>query len=164
MPRLDALSFKPIHSTENSLLSQWTLAQTRKSRFASRYAHAEQIFSGKLVTTVVKLAKIANLSKNAFAEFRRMPTKNVNLTEHYAAFVEQLVESGQYKNASEVFREGLRLLEHARAIEEQKLATLRRLAKKGFDSLDQGSGIELHSEKEIRSHIANLGRKAEKNA
>ncbi len=33
-----------------------------------------------------------------------MPTKNVNLTDHYSQFVEQLVASGQYKNASEVFR------------------------------------------------------------
>ena len=164
MPRLDASSFKPLHSTENSPLSQRTTGQSWKSQFAGRYDHVEQKFNGKLVIPVVKLAKVANSSKNAPAEDRRMPTKNVNLTEHYAAFVEQLVESGQYKNASEVFREGLRLLEHARAIEEHKLSTLRRLAKKGFDSLDQGSGIELHSEKEIRSHIANLGRKAEKNA
>ncbi|MFM8478710.1 MAG: type II toxin-antitoxin system ParD family antitoxin [Planctomycetaceae bacterium] len=40
-----------------------------------------------------------------------MPTKNVNLTEHYSEFVDQLVASGRYKNASEVVRDGLRLLE-----------------------------------------------------
>ena len=89
-----------------------------------------------------------------------MPTKNVNLTDHYSQFVEQLVASGQYKNASEVFRAGLRLLEQSNAAEEQKLSLLRRLAQKGFDEIDQGRGIELTTEKRLKSHIAKLGRRA----
>ncbi len=93
-----------------------------------------------------------------------MPTKNVNLTEHYSQFVDQLVASGQYKNASEVFRAGLRLLERSNAEGEQKLAMLRRLAKQGFDEIDQGKGIELTSEKGLKSHIAKLGRRAARNA
>ena len=40
-----------------------------------------------------------------------MPTRNVVLTDHQAQFVEQLVTSGRYQNASEVLREGLRLVE-----------------------------------------------------
>lgn len=40
-----------------------------------------------------------------------MPTRNVVLTDHQAHFVEQLVASGRYQNASEVLREGLRLVE-----------------------------------------------------
>ena len=40
-----------------------------------------------------------------------MPTRNVVLTDHQAHFVEQLVTSGRYQNASEVLREGLRLVE-----------------------------------------------------
>ncbi|HIB66384.1 MAG TPA: hypothetical protein EYO33_15045 [Phycisphaerales bacterium] len=31
-----------------------------------------------------------------------MPTRNVNLTEHYHKFVEAQVRSGRFKNASEV--------------------------------------------------------------
>src|SRR5436190_2140503 len=31
-----------------------------------------------------------------------MPTRNVNLTDHYDRFVEGLIASGRYKNASEV--------------------------------------------------------------
>ena len=89
-----------------------------------------------------------------------MPTKNVNLTDHYTQFVEQLVASGQYKNASEVFRAGLRLLEESNAVSEQKLAMLRRLAKQGFDEIDQGKGAQLTSEKGLKSHIAKLGRRA----
>ena len=89
-----------------------------------------------------------------------MPTKNVNLTDHYSQFVEQLVASGQYKNASEVFRAGLRLLEQSNAAEEQKLSLLRSLAQQGFDEIDQGRGIELRTEKSLKSHIAKLGRRA----
>ena len=44
-----------------------------------------------------------------------MPTRNVVLTNHQAVLVEQLVTSGRYQNASEVLREGLRLLEQSEA-------------------------------------------------
>ena len=40
-----------------------------------------------------------------------MPTRNVVLTDHQAHLVEKLVSTGRYQNASEVLREGLRLIE-----------------------------------------------------
>jgi antitoxin ParD1/3/4 len=40
-----------------------------------------------------------------------MPTRSVVLTDHRAKLVERLVASGRYQNASEVLRDGLRLLE-----------------------------------------------------
>jgi antitoxin ParD1/3/4 len=40
-----------------------------------------------------------------------MPTRNVVLTDYQAELVERLVASGRYQNASEVLREGLRLVE-----------------------------------------------------
>ena len=39
-----------------------------------------------------------------------MPILNVELTEHQAGLVEDLVACGRYQNASEVLSEGLRLL------------------------------------------------------
>ena len=93
-----------------------------------------------------------------------MPTKNVNLTEHYSQFVESLIASGQYKNASEVFRAGLRLLEQSTAVDEQRLSLLRRLADEGFDDIDQGRGLELPTAKSLKSHIARLGRRAAKSS
>jgi antitoxin ParD1/3/4 len=40
-----------------------------------------------------------------------MPTRKVVLTDYQAELVERLVSSGRYQNASEVLREGLRLVE-----------------------------------------------------
>ena len=92
-----------------------------------------------------------------------MATKNISLTEHYSELVDSLVTSGKYKNASEVFRAGLRLLEQSSAADEQKLSLLRSLAQQGFDEIDQGRGIELTTEKSLKSHIAKLGRRAARN-
>ena len=54
-----------------------------------------------------------------------MPTRNVVLTEHQEAFIGGLVRSGRYSNASEVLREGLRLLEGRESLEAAKLECLR---------------------------------------
>ncbi len=91
-----------------------------------------------------------------------MPTRNINLTEHFDRFVEELVEAGRYKNASEVLRAGLRLLEQQAQTEEEKLTLLKKLAKDGFRSLDQGQGLSVASEPELRSTIAKIGRRATK--
>ena len=79
-----------------------------------------------------------------------MPTRNVNLTDYYDSFVKEQIASGRYKNASEVMRAGLRLLESRTAEEQEKLHLLRSLATEGFDALDQGQGISLRSEAQLR--------------
>jgi antitoxin ParD1/3/4 len=40
-----------------------------------------------------------------------MPTRNIVLTDHQSALVDDLVAKGRYQNASEAMRAGLRLLE-----------------------------------------------------
>lgn len=92
-----------------------------------------------------------------------MATRNVVLTEHQHQLVESLVESGRYQNASEVLREGLRLLERAEAEESAKLTVLRRAADEGwadlavgrYDDVDDGS---------LDDFIARLGALAAKTA
>ena len=54
-----------------------------------------------------------------------MPPRNVVLTEHQANLVETLVSSGRYQNASEVLRDGLRLVEQKEQFAEAKMAALR---------------------------------------
>ena len=74
-----------------------------------------------------------------------MPTRNVNLTEYFDRFIETRVTSGRFSNASEVVREGLRLLEQREQEDKAKLEWLRAAAKEGFDQLDRGEGIEFES-------------------
>ncbi len=54
-----------------------------------------------------------------------MPTRNVNLTAHFNDFIEAGVTSGRFSNASEVVREGLRLLEQREAEDKAKIDWLR---------------------------------------
>jgi antitoxin ParD1/3/4 len=78
-----------------------------------------------------------------------MPTRNVNLTEHFDRFVESGVTSGRFSNASEVVREGLRLLEQREREDAAKIEWLRATAKEGFDAADRGDYVTLNSEEEL---------------
>jgi antitoxin ParD1/3/4 len=60
-----------------------------------------------------------------------MPTRNVVLTDYQARLVERLVSSGRYQNASEVLREGLRLIESREAEEKARLEVLREAIRAG---------------------------------
>lgn len=82
-----------------------------------------------------------------------MPTRNINLTEYLDHFVERQVASGRYSNASEIVREGLRLLEEEEQEREAKLKALRRAAKQGFDEIEQGKGIVVKGKKAVRQFI-----------
>lgn len=89
-----------------------------------------------------------------------MPIQSIELTDHQLRFVEEQVGTGRYENASEVLRAGLRLLEQQSQSEAEKLELLRKLAAEGFQSLDQGGGLEISSEIELRETIARIGRRS----
>jgi antitoxin ParD1/3/4 len=89
-----------------------------------------------------------------------MPIQNVEVTDHQVRFVQEQVGTGRYENASEVLRAGLRLLEQQSQSESQKLELLRHLVAEGFRSLDQGEGLEITSENDLRETIARIGRHA----
>jgi antitoxin ParD1/3/4 len=93
-----------------------------------------------------------------------MPTRNVNLTGRYDQFIVEQVTSGRFKNASEVMRAGLHLLEQQHREEEEKLALLRALAAEGFGELDQGRGTTIDSERQLRSFIGQIGCRAAQEA
>ncbi len=85
-----------------------------------------------------------------------MPTRNINLTEHFDQFVERQVSTGRYGNASEIVREALRLLEEMEQEREAKLDALRHAAKQGFDEIDQGAGIVLKDRKSLGRFFKDL--------
>lgn len=67
-----------------------------------------------------------------------MPTMNVSLTAQQLAFVNQLADTGDYASASEVIRDGLRLLEREKAAEAEKIEILRREVGSGLDDARAG--------------------------
>ncbi|HVC92473.1 MAG TPA: type II toxin-antitoxin system ParD family antitoxin [Pirellulales bacterium] len=89
-----------------------------------------------------------------------MPTRNVNLTDHFDRFVEEEIEAGRYRNASEVMRAGLRMLEQQTREEQEKMVLLRSLATKAFEQLDQGRGIPISGHRELTHFISGIGRRA----
>ena len=89
-----------------------------------------------------------------------MPTRNINLTERFDEFVEKQVNSGRFRNASEVMRAGLHLLEQQTREEQQKLILLRTLAAEAYGQLDQGEGIALDGAEPLGNYIAELGKRA----
>lgn len=89
-----------------------------------------------------------------------MPTRNVNLTEHFDRFIETGIASGRFSSASEVVREALRLLEQREREDRAKIDWLRAAAKEGFDDLARGGYVAMRSGKEIDAVIDRLGEEA----
>ncbi len=88
-----------------------------------------------------------------------MPTRNVVLTDHQEHFIETLVDSGRYQNASEVLREGLRLVESREADEAAKLEGLRAAAQLGIAALDRGDFRAFPNAAELVDHLNTLAKR-----
>src|SRR4051812_29040689 len=63
-------------------------------------------------------------------------TKNISLTSHLDKYIDAKVRSGRYQSASEVVREGLRLMEERDAA----LAQTRRAIEEGWQQSERGEG------------------------
>lgn len=72
-----------------------------------------------------------------------MPTRNISLTAEQDAFVEKVVEAGEYQNASEAIRDALRVLQHRRKEDSLRLTALRARIKAGVEALDRGDVVEV---------------------
>ena len=83
-----------------------------------------------------------------------MPTRNVVLTDHQAALVERLVSSGRYQNASEVMRDGIRLLERREAEAAARLQALRQAVQVGVADMEAGRFRVFDTPESIEEHLA----------
>lgn len=63
---------------------------------------------------------------------------NVSLTPELEKYVESKVRSGMYQTASEVVREGLRLLKEREELHQRRLIDLRAAVQVGADQADRG--------------------------
>ena len=82
-----------------------------------------------------------------------MPTRNVVLTDHQASLVQQLVDSGRYQNASEVLREGLRLVEQREAEDAYRLEALRSDTQIGLADIEAGRFKKFDTREALRAHL-----------
>jgi antitoxin ParD1/3/4 len=89
-----------------------------------------------------------------------MPTRNVVLTDRQADLVERLVASGRYQNASEVLREGLRLIEGREAEDKARLEALRDAARIGIADIDAGRFLSFESPVALERHLAAIAKAA----
>ena len=77
---------------------------------------------------------------------------SISLGNHFEDFVGDKVSTGRFKNASEVIRAGLRLLEE----EESKIIALKKAIEEGFESgLVKNFNAETHLEKLKANKIKN---------
>lgn len=88
-----------------------------------------------------------------------MPTRNVVLSEHQQQLVETLVQSGRYQNASEVLREGLRLIEERERIAQAKLKALKQAARQGWADVSAGRYTDVADDR-LDDFVQQLGRRA----
>ncbi len=89
-----------------------------------------------------------------------MPTRNVVLTDHQANVVELLVSSGRYQNASEVLRDGLRLIEKREAEDAYRLEALRSAVKIGIADIEAGRFTTFDTRELLGSHLKSIAAKA----
>lgn len=87
-----------------------------------------------------------------------MPTRNVVLTDYQSDFITQLVSSGRYQNASEVLREGIRLVE----LQEEEcriyLRALREAAETGITDIEAGRFQDFGTPESLRRHLSALAK------
>jgi antitoxin ParD1/3/4 len=84
-----------------------------------------------------------------------MPTRNISLTQEQNDFVEKVVRSGEYQNASEAVRDALRVLRQRRSEDSLKLKALRTQVKAGADAIARGDFVEI-DDSGLETYFENL--------
>jgi len=82
-----------------------------------------------------------------------MPTRNVVLTDRQSTMVDALVESGRYQNASEVLRDGLRMVEQRHLEDAARLDALRNAVDAGIAAFERGDFKEFADAEALRGHL-----------
>jgi len=86
-----------------------------------------------------------------------MPTRNVVLTTHQSELIDQWVAAGDYQNASEVLREGLRLVEQNKIEFQARLQAMRQAVSVGVADVEAGRFDSFDSPEALGAHFTALG-------
>jgi antitoxin ParD1/3/4 len=107
---------------------------------------------------LAQLAKFAKRDKLSTESAKRpdpMPTRNISLTPEQDAFVEKVVQAGDYQNASEAVRDALRVLQQRRREDALKLKGLRAQLQAGVDALERGEFVQIE-ERDLNAYVSRL--------
>jgi antitoxin ParD1/3/4 len=85
-----------------------------------------------------------------------VPTRNVVLTTFQEQLIQSLLDSGRYQNASEVIRDGLRLIERREAEDAARLEALRAAAEVGIAALDNGAFSEFSDPGGLENYLIGM--------
>jgi antitoxin ParD1/3/4 len=88
-----------------------------------------------------------------------VPTRNVNLTAEQDAFVEEVVRTGKYQNASEAVRDAVRGWQERLKADELKLERLRQSITAGVEALNRGEYEDVEDE-ELDAYLDGLAEPA----
>ena len=83
---------------------------------------------------------------------------NVSLTTELEGFVKSLVEKGDYYSASEVVRDGLRLVKEQEEIRNIRREELRKEVMKGVEDIRSGRSKTFNSSEELFKEITDGGK------
>jgi antitoxin ParD1/3/4 len=86
-----------------------------------------------------------------------MPTRTISLSDQFDSFISAGIEEGRYGDASEVVREGLRLLQQRDAEDRARIEWLRGAVQQGIDEIELGEGVEFASVDDLADHIHAIG-------
>jgi antitoxin ParD1/3/4 len=75
-----------------------------------------------------------------------MPTRTINLTPEQDAFIDEVLKTGEYRNASEAVRDAVRALQQRRAADALKLDALRLSVEAGVAALERGDYTDVADE------------------
>jgi antitoxin ParD1/3/4 len=84
-----------------------------------------------------------------------MPTRNISLTPEQEAFIDEMLEKGEYRDASEAVRDAIRALQQRRAMDALKLERLRGSIDAGLADLERGDYEEV-DEAELEAWLDRL--------
>jgi antitoxin ParD1/3/4 len=85
-----------------------------------------------------------------------MPTRNVVITDHQAALIERLVSCGQYQNASEVLRDGLRLVEERERLQDARVKAFEAAIAEGEAAFAAGDYTVIETETDLEAFMRSL--------
>ncbi len=82
-----------------------------------------------------------------------MPTRNVVITAKQSQLIDQWVAAGDYQNASEVLREGLRLVEQSKIDFQRRLEAFQQAVKLGIADFDAGNYQTFESDEALAADL-----------